>query len=68
MLSWVARLRRAPEMRLRRIQRAHCRNCCAPQAHSGARRSRAQNNPRGSTLSQRTGHPDDVPWSMNNPG
>jgi len=26
------------------------------------------NNPRGRTLSQRTGYPDDAPWSMNNSG
>jgi hypothetical protein len=41
---------------------------CAPQAHSGARRSRAQNNPRAITRRRCRSHPDDVPWSMNNPG
>jgi len=54
--------------------RAHCRDRAARDlCASGAFRSAApprtgMNNPRGSTLRQRTGHPDDAPWSMDNPG
>jgi len=72
--SWVLRGMVARIIHAELRSRAHCRDRVARDlCASGAFRSAAQprtsmNNPRGSTLSQRTGHPDDAPWSMNNPG